>query len=551
MDFWSLLTDIGILLTASLLLGAILIRLGLNPLIGYLIAGVFLGGPGSIQLVHSPIEIETIAELGVSLLLFSLGLEFSWEKIKSFSKSSIYSGLLQVILTPLIIFGIGLLFNFDLKLVILFALIITLSSTATVLRSLIDLSEIDSPHGRNATIVLLLQDVAVVPFTIIVSLLITSQSNTNEGGILLILASLAMLIAGLYLVIHKLAVPILKLFTLEKNREMSILLAAVISIGSAWAAHKIGISPAIGAFIAGMMLGCSPFTTQITSDISPLRVLFLTLFFGSVGMVADPIWIANNFVLVISLTMLVIVSKAVISFLIFKLTKNTIAVSLASALTISQIGEFAFVLANISKTGNLISEDLHQIVFSVTIMSILITALLIKEAPKIGLFTQNLFTKTPNEQEVNTLTESEEAKIFIFGFGPTGQEVAKILNSETPKNIIVVDLNDASINKAKALGLKAFVGDVRQIEILEHLKIEQCSHVFMTIPSQEAALKAIYNIKYLAPNATIFARSRYQMHEDLFLKAGAQHVISEELTTGALLGKLGLSSLTTDQSQNN
>lgn len=542
MNFWSLLTDIGILLTASLVLGAVLMRIGLNPLIGFITAGIFLGGPGSLHLIHSPLEIETIAELGVSLLLFSLGLEFSLEKLKSFSKSTIYGGLAQIVLTPLIIFSIGYFLKFELKLVIFFALIITLSSTATVLRSLVDLHEIDSPHGRNATAVLLLQDIAVIPFTVMISLLISAEANNSEGGLLYILLSLAILVIGLYLLLNKIAVPVLSMFTLEKNRELSIILATVIAIGSAWAAHQAGISPAIGAFIAGMMLGSSPFATQITADVSPLRIIFLTLFFGSVGMVANPIWIMSNITLVISLTLAVIAAKVVISFCIFKLVKNTVSISIASAIAISQIGEFAFVLSTIAKDGNLVTEYLYQIIFSVTIMSILFTAITIKYAAKLGLIIQNIFYKNSYDSKIEEVNKDkdQEPLIFILGFGPTGQEIAKVLLENNKKNIRVIDLSNNCIEKARSLGLKASIGDIRQAEVMQHFGIQDASQVFITVPSQEAALSAVYNVKQISPCSIIFVRSRYQIHERLFAKAGAHHVVSEELTTGDILADLSL-----------
>ncbi len=543
MNFWSLLTDIGILLTASLVLGAILMRFGLNPLIGYLLAGVFLGGPGSIHLVKSPAEIEAIAELGVSLLLFSLGLEFSWNRLKSFPINTIYGGLFQVIITPLVIFATGYFLDFDLKLVGFFALIITLSSTATVLRSLIDLAEIDSPHGRNATAVLLLQDIAVVPFTIILSLLISSKEASSSNELFFTLFAVALLILGLYLLLNKIAVPLLSLLTLENNREMSILLATVISIGSAWAAHQVGISPAIGAFIAGIMLASSPFATQITADVSPLKIVFLTLFFGSVGIVADPVWILNNFLLVLGLTLLVILTKIFISFIIFRITNNTIAVSLSSAIVISQIGEFAFVLSTISKKGDLISEDLHQIIFSVIILSILITALMIKEAPRIGLFIQELFTKTKSSNEATSQEEASNHKVFILGFGPSGQEIARALTREDFKDITILDLSKRGIDQAKALGFDAHIGDVRQAEVLQHFSLRKANLIFITIPSQETVVKAVDICKRLAPNATIFVRSRFEAHSSLLKKAGAHHVVNEELTVGTSLGELGLKHL--------
>ena len=539
MHFWALLSDIGILLAASLLLAAIAIRLGLSPLIGYLVAGMFLGGSGSLKVIQSAEEIEAIAELGVSLLLFTLGLEFSWEKIKTFSSRIINAGLLQVLVTPVLVFGVCYALKFDWRISILIGLIITLSSTATVLRTLVDLAELESPHGRVSTSVLLLQDIAVIPFTLIVSLLATNGSGSYDGlqeKLLYIFGGSLALVAFLYVFIYKFSSPILSKFNLENNREMSILLTVIISIGSAWAAHQIGISPAIGAFIAGMMLGSSSFSTQITADISPLKVIFITLFFSSVGMVADPIWIFNNFQLVLGISLLVIFTKLIVSFLLFMFARNTLAVSFAAAFSISQIGEFSFVLGDIAKNNSLLSPEYFQIMVSVTIVILFVTPYMIKVAPVLALFFQKIFSsKSYGMSKVQD--DSIKPDIFILGFGPAGQEVARQLRENYIERIRVFDLNKTSINKAQSMGLSAKVGDVRQMEILQHYGMSNAKLVIITIPSQEAALQTVDIVRRLAPCAHIQLRARYQIHLHNFESAGVHDVVDEEHTVGKAIGE--------------
>lgn len=523
-----------------------MVRLGLSPLIGYLLAGMLLGGPGSVSLIKAPQEIESIAELGVSLLLFSLGLEFSWNKIKTFPKRTLKAGLLQIFITPAVVLVVAKLLNFDVKIAILFGMIFTLSSTATVLRTLIDLAEVDSAHGRNSTSVLLLQDIAVVPFTIIVSCL-TMKGGADTSVLntlfLTILGALALVLA-LYVLLNKIASPVLSIFTLENNREMAILLAIVVSIGSAWTAHYIGLSPAIGAFIAGMLLGTSPFATQIFADVAPLRIIFLTLFFSSAGIVADPFWIIENFTTVISLTLLVIFLKLLVSFAIFRFCRNTVAISIASALCISQVGEFAFVLSNIAKEGNLLNPDLYQALVSVTIMSLFVTPFLIKAAPALGLLGQRFIAPdTKLSHDKARLTQMTKADIFILGFGPAGNEVARQLKDTCAERISVIDLNKECVKAASAQGLRAHIGDVRQVEILQHHGLRNARLVIITIPSYDASLRTIDNVKRLSPNAEIMVRSRYQLHYKGFEQAGAHEIVNEELTVGARLGELALEHL--------
>ncbi len=542
MHFWDLLTDIGILLGSSLVLGGIAMRLGLSPLVGYLLAGMFLGGPGSLHLIKSPVEIEAIAEMGVSLLLFSLGLEFSWNTIKTFPGKLIKAGLLQILLTPLLIIVIFYFLQFDIKIGVLIGLMLTLSSTATVLRTLIDLAEIDSLHGRNSTAVLLLQDIAVVPFTIIVSFLASGHSESQLfSDLLMTVGGVIALVLGLYLLLNKIAAPVLHVFTLEHNREMAILLAIIISIGSAWTAHQIGISPAIGAFIAGMLLGSSPFASQIRVDVSSLKIIFLTLFFSAVGMLADPIWIVNNFAFVILVTILIMFFKTLVSFVIFKFCDNSIAVSIASALCISQVGEFAFVLSNLAKDAHLLTDDLYQVIISVTIVSLFITTFLIKSGPYLGLTMQRLLLGIKETANGPAATpDVHKADIFILGYGPAGSEVARQLKEPYHQRIAVLDLNRACIERALDQSFESYIGDVRQIEILKHHGIANAKLVIITIPSFEASVKAIHNVKRLAPDAYILVRSRYEIHTSGFHKAGAHEIFNEEFTVGQRLGESAL-----------
>lgn len=546
MHFWQLLTDIGILLGSSLLLGAIAIRLKLSPIIGYLIAGMVLGGPGSLQLIKSPLEIEGIAELGVSLLLFSLGLEFSWDKIKSLPLKIIRGGALQILLTPLFFLAVSSLCGLDIKIAILAGLIFTLSSTATVLRTFNDLAEIDSQHGRNSTAVLLLQDIAVIPFTMIVSFISVHNAVANEfqNNFLFTIGAAVLLVLGLCVFLNKIAGPALSLFSLNNNREMAILLAIIISIGSAWTAYQIGISPSIGAFIAGMLLGSSSFATQITADIAPLRILFLTLFFGSAGMLADPVWVFNNFALVILLSVAVILSKTLISSVIFSLSGHSIAISVASAVSIAQIGEFAFVLSNIAKDSSLLSNDWSQLVVSITIVSLFFTPFMIKFAPRIGLKVQQLLNNKKSGKVFDAeVLSSNPARIYVIGYGPAGREVTRQLKDSYPDEIAIMDLTKDSLDSAELEGFKTYIGDVRQLDVLQHSGLELANLVIITIPSYDAVVTTIDNIKRLAPTAHIIVRSRYQIYEQSFHEAGAHEIVNEEFTVGEKLGRTAVSYL--------
>ncbi len=538
MQFWSIITDIGIVLTAALLLGGIAIRLKMSPIIGYLLAGMYLGGSGSLHLVKSTTEVEAIAELGVSLLLFSMGLEFSWQKLKKFPRSTVITGILQIVLTPIVVYAISSALGLDNRLGVLIALMLTLSSTATVIRTLVDLTEIDSVYGRYSTAILLIQDVAVVPFTIIVSLVCAKDTGLafSLDGLILTLAGAAGLIIGLYLLINKIADPALRMFSQENNREMGILMAMILSIGSAWVAHRIGLSPATGAFIAGMLLGSSKFATQIRADVAPLKILFMTLFFGSVGMVANPSWIANNILQVITITAAVMAFKTIVTIGIFRFNCSSFSIAVASGLCLSQIGEFAFVLSSIAYKAHVLPNDLYQLMVSVIIFSIFTTPFIVKAAPIIGLKLERRFFRKVSTITTVSDTEPIDNLVFILGFGPAAREIVSQLKNHKLR-IVVIDLSQDSISKAKEMGLEAHIGDIRQIEVLKAYKVQRAKLVIVTVPGHAAAIQAIHNARRLAPHIKVIARSRYHENVHSLVDAGAHEVVNEERSVGEELAK--------------
>ncbi|MFG0261727.1 MAG: cation:proton antiporter [Novipirellula sp. JB048] len=357
MDLWIILRDIVVLLGACLLVGGVFARFGQSPIVGYLLAGTFLGGPGSLHAVSSTQDVEAIAELGVALLLFSLGLEFSVERLRKLGAKPLLGGMAQVGLTILLAFVGGKLFGLGVKEAIAFGAMVALSSTAVVLRILMERGEIEMPHGRNSLGVLLTQDIAVVPLAILMTILggegTGSEVAWNVGRLLMMATGL---IVGLYLM-TRVAVLALGTLTLHRNRELTVIFAIVTGLGAAWASHAAGISPALGAFIAGMLLGSSAFATQIRADVAPLQVILLTLFFGAAGMVADPIWIVKNAHVVGALVVALTIGKLLVTWAIFAVLDQTSRVAAATGLCLAQIGEFAFVLGSIARTSEVVSDD--------------------------------------------------------------------------------------------------------------------------------------------------------------------------------------------------
>ena len=539
MDVWKVLLDIVLLLAGALLLGAVCSRFGQSPLVGYLLAGMLLGGPGSVQLVKEGREIDAVAELGVSLLLFSLGLEFSWARLMELGQRRLISGAVQVAATAVIGALLAVIVGVGVKEAIAVGMMIALSSTACVVRVLLDERELDSVHGRSSLAILLVQDVAVVPLALLMTLL---AEGGAPGEVVLRLGRIILLagalVAGLYLLLNTLAVRALRTLTLEQNRELTVLLAVVTGLGAAWAAHAAGLSPALGAFLAGMFLGGSPFATQIRADVASLRVVLLTLFFGAAGMVADPGWMFLHAHWVLLATAALIALKSGVIWVILRRAGQSHVNALATGLCLAQIGEFAFVLGSIGRSAGVVSPGVYQLVVSTTITTLILTAYQAPAAPAMARwFIQRLRWQTDDAFVEQAPAHALPPAIVIIGFGPAGRHVADALR-DCGLPVVVIDLNPQAKTDAEACGFHGRIGDATQLEVLEHAQLASARLVVITIPARSAALTALAHVRNLAPAAHVIVRSRYDLHLADFQQAGAHQVVGDEQEVGHGLAAL-------------
>jgi len=532
---WEVLLDIVLLLGGALLLGGLASRFGQSPLVGYLLAGMLLGGPGAANVIQFEHDVEAVSELGVSLLLFSLGLEFSWDRLQALGFRLLLGGVAQVVVTAVVGAWVGTLFGLGIREAVAVGAMVCLSSTACVLRVLSDKSEMDSVHGRNSLVILLVQDIAVVPLGILMVLLAGAGSASATVlviGRTFLLAGL--LVAGLYFVLNVVAVRALGALTLERNRELTVLLAAVTGLGSAWAAHQAGLSPAMGAFAAGLFLGGSHFATQIRADIASLRVVLLTLFFGAAGMVANPLWMLAHWWLVLGVTALMLVVKLLVMWGVFRALGQSHGQALSAGLCLGQIGEFAFVLGSTARAVGVLSDEVFLLIVSSAIVTLLFTPYLVSRAPAIGLWVdERLPTRARRPRDSSAAHRLDSV---IIGFGPAGECVAHALEGR-PHEVLVLDLNAQALRRAAEYGIPAQVGDATQDEVLEHAGIRTAKTIVITLPSPSAALTVLRRVRYLAPEARTIVRTRYHRHRPSFVDAGAHVVIDDEFQAGEKLAQ--------------
>ncbi len=545
---WPILLDLVVLLSAALVLGAIAERLRQSALLGYLLAGTLLG-PNALKLIESTSEVDALAELGVALLLFTIGLEFSWSRLRRTGKTGPVGGSAQVLITLLIFASGALLLDLDARSSVAIGAMIALSSTACVLRVLVARAKLDSLHGRTTLGVLLVQDVAVIPLVLLVSMM---KGGGTVGEISFSVAkalgAAGMLIAGLYIILNYVVPKLLIVSATRGYRELPILLAIVVGFGSAIAAHELGLSPALGAFMAGMLMAESPYATQIRADISSLRTLLITLFFSSIGMLGDPVWALQHWLPITLLVVAIVIGKALIVWIVMAILGQTHRHALAAGLCLAQVGEFSFVLAEVARQRTLedgtvsgfLPNDLFMLVISSTIVTLFLTPYLVTQAPRISnrvvVTLERFKILRPTHHVDEAFAELMEDHILIIGFGPSGRAVGEALVEHSDR-VVVVDLNPHLIKAAERLGLRAQLGDARYGEILDHLYLPLAAAVVVTVPDPDAARTIIHHVRHLAPNVPVIARSRYHVHRFELEFAGAQVVVDEERVMGAKLAE--------------
>jgi K+:H+ antiporter len=528
MDIWVFIMEIVMLLGGAFLLGAIAQRLGQSPILGYLLAGTIVG-----PLLFNTAAVNQVSELGVALLLFAIGLEFNFKQLTKMGRMAFGGGTLQVFLTMLAV-TLMLVYMKGLPRSLTIGAIVALSSTTVVLRVLVDRAEIDSVRGRSCLAILLLQDMAIVPLVMMVSFFTPAASEMNIAmHILKVILSVVGLVAVFYLLLYKLAPRLLSETKLFANRELTVLLSIAVGLGAAWAAHALHISPALGAFVAGMLLGESPFATQVRADIGAMRIIMVTLFFASVGMQAKPMWFLYHLHWVLLAGVMILILKTGIIFGVGRLFKLDNRQALATGITLSQVGEFSFVLAAAARSGGVLSADTVDLIVSVIIVLMLVTPYLIANADRLAGGLLRLFyrQKTSSADTQPSDPSDASSRVLVIGLGPAGRQVVQTLMAHQLEPILV-DVNPSGRSYARRMGLQLHIGDAGHEEILMHAGLRHVCLAVVTLPDPRAAVRVVSIIRRLQPHITIAARCRYHRHMTDIQEAGADIVVDGEITMG-------------------
>jgi CPA2 family monovalent cation:H+ antiporter-2 len=527
-----------IILASSLVVIALFRRLRLPPVLGYLCVGLMVG-PTALDWVNKSDELPDLAELGVVFLLFSLGLEFSLSKMLALRRVVFGLGSLQVLISGLLLGILLMLFGMSVTPALLLGAGLALSSTAIVSKELGSLGEIFSSHGQNAIGVLLFQDVVAVLLLTLVPVFAGSSEQAWYWALPLTLAKTALLFVGLLLASRWLLPRLFHEVAASRSAELFVLLALVIVLLTAWLTHLLGLSPALGAFLAGMLLGESHYRHQIEADIRPFRDILLGLFFVSIGMLIDLQLFASHGLLILGLTLGLLLIKGSVVALLVKWRGSDGETAWRSGLALAQGGEFCFALMAQMQQNKIMPADLGALLLAATFCSMLVTPLLLRAAPRIA---ASLHRK-PNEEakleEISALNAGLHGHVVICGYGRVGQSIGRFLHN-AQQTYIALDNDPVRVQEAAAGESSVHYGDSRRGELLAAVGLERARLLVIAVDQTDIALLILKEARRFNPSVPILVRTRDDSQWAELKAAGANEVVPELLESSLMLASHAL-----------
>ena len=527
-----------IILASSLVVIALFQRLRLPPVLGYLCVGLMIG-PTAFNWVNESEELPDLAELGVVFLLFSLGLEFSLSKMLALRKVVFRLGSQQVLLTALLLGGLLMLLGLSATPALLLGAGLSLSSTAIVSKELGSLGEIFSSHGQNAIAVLLFQDVVAVLLLTLVPVFAGSSDQAWYWALPVTLGKTVVLFFGLLLASRWLLPRLFHEVAAARSPELFVLLALVIVLLTAWLTHLLGLSPALGAFLAGMLLGESHYRHQIEADIRPFRDILLGVFFVSIGMLIDLQLFASHGLLILGLTLGLLVIKGCVVALLVKWRGSDAETAWRSGLALAQGGEFCFALMALMQQNELMPAEIGGLLLAATFCSMLLTPLLLRAAPRIAL----RLHRKPNEEakleEISALNAGLHSHVVICGYGRVGQSIGRFLR-HAQQPYIALDNDPVRVQEAGVSETCVHYGDSRRGELLVAVGLERARLLVIAVDQADIALLILKEARRFNSAVPILVRTRDDSQLTELKAAGASEVVPELLESSLMLASHAL-----------
>ncbi|WP_444929093.1 monovalent cation:proton antiporter-2 (CPA2) family protein [Microbulbifer sp. SSSA002] len=548
MEHSGFLIEAVIFMAAAVIAVPIATRLGLGSVLGYLLAGVAIG-PSALGLVGDASEEMHIAEFGVALMLFLIGLELQPKKLWKMRGAILGTGSAQLLFSAAAIAGLVLAFaEMDWHSSVAIGLILALSSTAIVLQSLSEKGLLKSQGGRAAFAVLLFQDIAVIPILALLPLLAGTAVSPHEGGLsgwyyaaAVIGTMLAFVIAGRYLL-----GPLLRLMAGSQVRELFTVSALLIVFAAAAVMTWLDLSPALGTFLAGVLLAESEFRHELEADIQPFKGLLLGLFFIAVGASLNFSLIGDNPLLLIGLALALVLVKFAVLFALARSLRMSKGEDWLFALSLAQAGEFGFVLVAFSTQLQVLNADIGNLLVAQIALTMALTPVLLLVYEQ---FIQPRFVsgpETPTDLDTSPPVDSD-SPVIIIGYGRFGQIAGRLLNA-CGFNTTLLERNAEQLDLVRRYGIKAYYGDASREDLLRAAGAQNAKLVILTLSDQAACLEIVAQLQKHFPDVIILARARNRMHQYALMEAGVRHIFRETVDSALTIGEkalelLGLSPL--------
>jgi CPA2 family monovalent cation:H+ antiporter-2 len=518
-----LLQDILIILAASIIIIIISSKLKIPAVAGFLITGMLIG-PHALALVKNISDIELFAEIGIVLMIFIVGIEFSLRRLQQIKKLIIKAGGAQVIITILAVVLIAIAIGFKIQNAVFFGFLVSLSSTAIVLKLLQDKQEVDTPQGKINLGILLFQDLSVVPMIVLVPLLALQGGLDIETTAIKVLIALISVV-GIIVAARFLMPPILNLIVKTRLKEIFIIGSLFLCLGMAYATYELGLSLALGAFVAGIIISESRYSPQIISDILPFKEGFNSIFFISVGMLLDLGFVYENYLTALGLGAGIFLLKAIIVFAIVLFLKYPMRIALICGVGLAQIGEFSFIIAKLGFSYELISGEMYQAFLASSVLTMIFTPFAFNLSPKFAIKLTKGKTIFPVKKKVDKIEFTNH--VVIVGAGVSGKTLARVLK-ETGVRYIFIELNSDTVKHMAEEGETAVYGDASRFTILEEAQIKTARAIVFVISDPFIIHYAISNARRLNKNIYIIVRTRRVSDIDRLYEAGADMVFAEE-----------------------
>jgi monovalent cation:H+ antiporter-2, CPA2 family len=530
----SLLADMAIVLVAALIGGLIARRLKLPIIVGYLLVGVAIG-PYGLHLVHNVGDVETLATVGVVLLMFTLGIEFSLKTLRQIGTVATFGGIIQIVATTGLGFGLGWLLHWPLRESLLFGFFIAMSSTIIVLKTLMERGEMGTTHGRVMVGILLVQDLSVVPIMIILHSMgsdVEAFSTTWVWDFLKLISFIGAILALGFWVFPW----FMRRVTGGRSRELFLLTVVCVALGAGFGAYYVGLSIALGAFLAGLMVSESQYAHQARAEIGPLRDIFATLFFVSLGMLADPSFISSNPGEVGGVVAAILVGKFLIVSVITWAFGYAPKTALFTGGGLFQIGEFSFILAAVALETGLISDHIYSLTLAAAGITMLLTPFgmgvvsgiyhrLIQRERVAGLLTARADPAAPE------MRKQLSGHVVICGYGRTAQNLGQVLERRKFP-YLVIDIDPRSLESLRGKGISCIYGDAANPDILAQAQLERARVMVVTFPDPIATRLAVANARTINPRLDVVARVHREEDSEVLRELGAAEMVRPEVEAG-------------------